>query len=177
MNNDARRKLEARRRALQNKLALEERRSLLEYHTNDLDAAGVRYEVIFDTEDLAKWVTDRWPTHSKGVVWTEHDHCECHSMHHTIGLLLEEILPRLDSSPTDKVEVLFANARTPALKMRVSDVIAHGQHLESDFEVWIICRHRGWLLEFIHDRGWCLGFEDSSPPWSVTLSSEERTIK
>lgn len=152
-----RRELQDRRRELQARVERDERRALLEHHTPDLDAAGIAYEVVFEAETLAEWVMERWPTTSRGVTWSKVARHDCRHGEEGVRALAHDVLLQTGSVPDDEVEVLFANGRTPALRLHFRDVLSRGDVLASDFEVWVICRRRGWILEYVSGRGWCFG--------------------
>lgn len=157
MDSTRRRELQDRRRELQAQIALDERRVLLEHHTPDIDKAGIKYEVVFESNELAEWIMERWPTTSRGVTWSEVANYDCRPEEEGVRALAQDVLVQTGSVPDDEVEVLFSNGLTPALRMCFRDVLTHGNVLASDFEVWVICRRRNWIMEYVSARGWCAG--------------------
>jgi hypothetical protein len=158
MNPDIRGKLEERRRALKRQIEQDERRALLDFHIRDLDRHGIAYEVDFDTEPIVAWVFDHFPTTLSGISWSEVVEHRCEPEDAGIPVLAQELLSSGVARADDEIEVLFSNGRMPALRIRFADVIAHGTILANDFEVWLLCRQRGWMLEYVSGRGWCWGF-------------------
>jgi hypothetical protein len=157
MNPERRRQLEERRRALQAQIELDERRELIEFHLRDLDERGIVYEIEYDTEPLVEWTFGRFPTTMRGISWSDVPHHRCESDDDGILVLARELVSWGTAHEDDEVEVLFSNGRSPALRIRFGEVLTHGPVLASDFEVWLLCRRRGWIMEYISTRGWCWG--------------------
>jgi hypothetical protein len=160
MTPDKRLKLEERRRALQQQIELDERRSLVDFQMRELDRCGVTCEVDFDTDPLVDWAFGQFPVDRRGIAWNEVGNHRCEPGDDGILLLSRLILEEGMTEADDEVEVLFSNGRSPALRIRFADVLAHGTVLASDFEVWLLCRRRGWIMEYISTRGWCWGKVD-----------------
>jgi hypothetical protein len=158
MNPDRRRELEERRHALKAQIELDERLELLKFPIRDLDQRGIAYEVEYDTEPLVEWAFGRFPTTMRGIGWAEVGDHRCEPDDDGILPLARALLSEGAADADDEVEVLFSNGRSPALRIRFADVLAHGTVLASDFEVWLLCRRRGWIMEYISTRGWCCGF-------------------
>ena len=55
------------------------------------------------------------------------------------------------------VDVFTSNGLTPALRLRLADVLAHGYVLAPGLDAWVLCRHDGWAAEYIAGRGWRWG--------------------
>jgi hypothetical protein len=171
MNPERREQLNERRRELQKQIELDERRSLLDFQLRDLEARGVSCEIDYDTEPLVEWAFGRFPTTMHGISWPDVPGHRCEPYDDGILVLARELLASRDADEGDEVEILFSNGRAPALRIRFAEVLAHGPALASDFEVWLLCRGRGWLMEYISTRGWCWG---RSPEEGAAPDNEDR---
>lgn len=154
MTPERRRQLEQRRRELQQRLRREERRALLTFATEELDRLHVDYEVVFETEPLVRWLEDRFPIGHHTIDWARVPDHRCWPD--------EDVVPRAlvaqvaDDSEAP-VEVLYGNGRYPALRLRLATALAHIGTLSAYFEVWMLCRSRGWIIEYVSAKAWCWG--------------------
>lgn len=137
----------------------------------ELATRGIAHQLIpaLSVEDtqLTDWIECRFPIVHSQVDWTKIARHECFEWN-TLDDLLPTFLALTRSlNPGTQVVVMWANALSPSLKIRLGDLnlIAKAifEEHETSTDVWVFSQREGWLIEMFHEGTVCFGRTQHSP--------------
>ncbi|KGQ19274.1 hypothetical protein LF41_2920 [Lysobacter dokdonensis DS-58] len=123
------------------------------YHGAALEAAGARFELLWDT-DTRRGPLTRYPIGFASVHWSlvphavvEHGATQAH-----LAELLERALHALRVAPASTVIVDWGVSRMPRVVLSSADACTHAIALmRGGSDMWVYAEEGAWLVEVHHD--------------------------
>lgn len=152
---EKRKRLDARRRQLQEELARQARRDTIAGELRLFERRGIAYRLIYET------APDRHFNVTGGLGQVDWNGVEGRT-HLPVGATDEASswLVRLAgqaAEPGGEVVMLWSNGNSPAVGVKFADIDTCSEVIASDFVTWVISEKGLWLIEYTCDGGWNYG--------------------